>query len=51
LLASKLQDLLRQEMQTVLVATDEIVDASIEGDYAKLETGPSRFITASFYTN
>jgi len=36
LLAPKLQDLLRQEMQAVLIATDEIVNASIEGDYAKL---------------
>jgi hypothetical protein len=30
LLAPKLQDLLRQEMQAVLIATDEIVNASIE---------------------
>jgi cytochrome c' len=36
LLAPKLQGLLRQEMQAVLIATDEIVNASIEGDYAKL---------------
>lgn len=36
LLAPKLQDLLRQEMQAVLIATDEIINASIEGDYAKL---------------
>ena len=31
LLAPKLQDLLRQEMQAVLIATDEIINASIEG--------------------
>ena len=36
LLAPKLQGLLRQEMRAVLIATDEIVNASIEGDYAKL---------------
>jgi hypothetical protein len=36
LLPPKLQDLLRQEMQAVLYATHEILDASIEGDYAKL---------------
>lgn len=35
-LTPKLQDLLRQEMQAVLYATHEIVDASVEGDYAKL---------------
>src|SRR5512134_1498790 len=36
LLPPKLQDLLRQEMRAVLIATDEIINASIEGDYAKL---------------
>src|SRR5512132_3736000 len=47
LLAPKLQDLLRQEMQAVLIATGEIVNASIEGDYVKL-AGRAQQIHDSF---
>ena len=36
LVAPKLQDLLRQEMQAVLIATDEIVNASIEAGTAMI---------------